>query len=91
MFCLLLTTCVKKRGSAYQRAKRRERLGEEDEMVILDKGRGSVGSSVRTGGENAQVQVQAQGHVAGGYYGGGTMPGPQYLLNMHPGVPVHKW
>jgi hypothetical protein len=21
-------------------------------------------------------------------YGGGTMPGPQYLLNMHPGVPV---
>ncbi|KAL5117006.1 hypothetical protein ACEQ8H_005092 [Pleosporales sp. CAS-2024a] len=24
-------------------------------------------------------------------YGGGTMPGPQYLLNMHPGVPVHKW
>ncbi|KAF2179372.1 iron reductase domain protein [Zopfia rhizophila CBS 207.26] len=24
-------------------------------------------------------------------YGGGTMPGPQYLMNMHPGVPVHKW
>jgi hypothetical protein len=24
-------------------------------------------------------------------YGGGSMPGPQYLLNMHPGVPVHKW
>ncbi|KAL7770643.1 hypothetical protein CFE70_000581 [Pyrenophora teres f. teres 0-1] len=22
------------------------------------------------------------------HYGGGTMPGPQYLLNMHPGVPV---
>lgn len=22
-------------------------------------------------------------------FGGGTMPGPQYLLNMHPGVPVH--
>jgi hypothetical protein len=21
-------------------------------------------------------------------YGGGSMPGPQYLLNMHPGVPV---
>jgi hypothetical protein len=30
--------------------------------------------------------------VAGGrgnMFGGGTMPGPQYLLNMHPGVPVH--
>ncbi|KAF2201162.1 CBD9-like protein [Delitschia confertaspora ATCC 74209] len=25
----------------------------------------------------------------GGIYGGGTMPGPQYLLNMHPGVPVY--
>jgi hypothetical protein len=24
-------------------------------------------------------------------YGGGTMPGPQYLLNMHPGVPVHRF
>jgi hypothetical protein len=27
----------------------------------------------------------------GGVYGGGAMPGPQYLMNMHPGVPVHKW
>lgn len=25
----------------------------------------------------------------GKLFGGGTMPGPQYLLNMHPGVPVH--
>jgi hypothetical protein len=24
-----------------------------------------------------------------GVFGGGTMPGPQYLLNMHPGVPVY--
>lgn len=23
-----------------------------------------------------------------GVYGGGAMPGPQYLLNMHPGIPV---
>jgi type II secretory pathway pseudopilin PulG len=22
------------------------------------------------------------------HYNGGTMPGPQYMLNMHPGVPV---
>ncbi|KAF2714373.1 iron reductase domain protein [Pleomassaria siparia CBS 279.74] len=26
-----------------------------------------------------------------GLYGGGTMPGPKYLMNMHPGVPVHRW
>jgi len=38
-----------------------------------------------------------QGHArspsanGGNIYGGGTMPGPQYLLNMHPGVPVHRW
>jgi len=38
-----------------------------------------------------------EGHVrsasanGGNIYGGGTMPGPQYLMNMHPGVPVHRW
>ncbi|KAF2004014.1 iron reductase domain protein [Amniculicola lignicola CBS 123094] len=31
------------------------------------------------------------GSWRGNVYGAGTMPGPQYLLNMHPGVPVHKW
>lgn len=29
-----------------------------------------------------------RGAVGRGVYGGGAMPGPQYLLNMHPGVPV---
>ncbi|KAH6644330.1 hypothetical protein C7974DRAFT_430193 [Boeremia exigua] len=29
------------------------------------------------------------GRARAGVYGGGAMPGPQYLLNMHPGVPVH--
>ncbi|KAF2014590.1 iron reductase domain protein [Aaosphaeria arxii CBS 175.79] len=28
------------------------------------------------------------GSAGSGVYGGGSMPGPQYLLNMHPGVPV---
>ncbi|KAF1849144.1 iron reductase domain protein [Cucurbitaria berberidis CBS 394.84] len=42
-------------------------------------------------GENREFgadgqQQRSPGRVNG--YGGGTMPGPQYLLNMHPGVPV---
>jgi hypothetical protein len=32
-----------------------------------------------------QQQTRLQGKM------GGAMPGPQYLLNMHPGVPVHRW
>ncbi|KAJ4992850.1 integral membrane protein [Stagonosporopsis vannaccii] len=31
----------------------------------------------------------AEGERKAKLFGGGTMPGPQYLLNMHPGVPVH--
>lgn len=38
-------------------------------------------------GADGQQQQRSPGRN-NGYYGGGTMPGPQYLLNMHPGVPV---
>lgn len=46
--------------------------------------KGSDGS-VEFGADGQRQQQQR------GVYGGGAMPGPQYLLNMHPGVPVHKW
>jgi hypothetical protein len=35
--------------------------------------------------QQQQQQARLQGKM------GGAMPGPQYLLNMHPGVPVHRW
>jgi hypothetical protein len=38
-------------------------------------------------GADGQVQHQRNGSRTR-QFGGGTMPGPQYLLNMHPGVPV---
>ncbi|KAF2853995.1 iron reductase domain protein, partial [Plenodomus tracheiphilus IPT5] len=37
-------------------------------------------------GRHASREFGAEGQR--GVYGGGAMPGPQYLLNMHPGVPV---
>jgi hypothetical protein len=43
-------------------------------------------SSAGTGHERSASAGSNNGR---GIYGGGTMPGPQYLLNMHPGVPVY--
>jgi hypothetical protein len=76
---------------------------ENDEMVMLGKMEEAPGfangtpyaygtSSSGSGefGADGQRQQQQQ-HVRSQsrtHYGGGTMPGPQYLLNMHPGVPV---
>ncbi|KAF2114089.1 hypothetical protein BDV96DRAFT_647575 [Lophiotrema nucula] len=101
---MLLQTCIRRRGSAYARATTRRRLGEEDEedLVLaaymagrkLD-GRGSQGESRSESAASFQTQSSHERSGSGGsatnIYGGGTMPGPQYLLNMHPGVPVHKW
>ncbi|KAJ4374771.1 hypothetical protein N0V83_001847 [Neocucurbitaria cava] len=40
------------------------------------------------GADGGQYQYQQSQQQQRSPYGGGTMPGPQYLLNMHPGVPV---
>lgn len=40
------------------------------------------------GGADGQVPGHSRTSSRTRQYGGGTMPGPQYLLNMHPGVPV---
>jgi hypothetical protein len=104
LFIFVIQSCIRKRGSAHSRAeKRRNRAsGEEsDEMVMLGKvdeapgfahampyayGAGQSGSGEF--GADGQIQQQHQRSQSRTHYGGGTMPGPQYLLNMHPGVPV---
>ncbi|KAF2272367.1 uncharacterized protein EI97DRAFT_212487 [Westerdykella ornata] len=45
-------------------------------------------------GSPTNGDANGSGNANGGkVFGGGTMPGPQYLLNMHPGVPVQpgRW
>ncbi|KAF2681717.1 iron reductase domain protein [Lentithecium fluviatile CBS 122367] len=107
VFLTLIQLCIKRRGSAYARATTRRRLGEEDERDFglakwgvkrkIDSTTGGGSPDSRT---ESQTQLWERDHgrspsagSAGSRspYGGGTMPGPQYLLNMHPGVPVHKW
>jgi hypothetical protein len=99
VFIFTLQSCIRKRGSAYARALRSHSSGEDnDEMVMLgkDSRSGSTGSLTRSpaygsygsGEYGAHGQYQHQGSPSRSAYGGGTMPGPQYLLNMHPGVPV---
>jgi hypothetical protein len=102
VFLTLIQLCIKRRGSAYARAATRQRLGEEDEQDFgLAKwgARRKIDSGIGRGGESTE-QLWHREHARTGSkgssgsrspYGGGSMPGPQYLLNMHPGVPVHKW
>lgn len=97
LFTIVLTSCIRRRGSAYARTNNRKRLGEEDDREImmgkLDDSRSSSKSSFSPGSTPPSGEFGADGQNQGqrAFYGGGTMPGPQYLLNMHPGVPVHKW
>lgn len=98
MFLILMHTCIHRRGSAYARALTR---GSNDDAIMLakmDECR-SIPSAGGFGNQppppypppygNAHVNgAQHQRNGSRSMYGGGTMPGPQYLLNMHPGVPV---
>ncbi|KAI4947233.1 hypothetical protein J4E91_006583 [Alternaria rosae] len=99
LFIFIIQSCIRKRGSAYSRAERRQNrgLGEDnDEMVMLGKmeengmpyGHAAEQSGSREFGSDGQRQQQHVRSQSRTHYGGGTMPGPQYLLNMHPGVPV---
>lgn len=105
VFIALLQMCIQRRGSAYARANTRRRLGEDDEQnLVLAKyyvgrklgfGGGEQDRSSSAASSNPGMyaeQSQAKSESANeGLCGGGTMPGPRYLMNMHPGVPVHKW
>lgn len=60
---------------------------EEDEQdLVMKEMRGSRAGSV-AGSEAVHARSGSAGPGTN-VYGGGAMPGPQYLLNMHPGVPV---
>ncbi|KAF2134777.1 iron reductase domain protein [Dothidotthia symphoricarpi CBS 119687] len=50
---------------------------------------GREGGESREFGADGQEMPRSAGRA--GVYGGGAMPGPQYMMNMHPGVPVHRW
>ncbi|KAH7410093.1 hypothetical protein DE146DRAFT_336891 [Phaeosphaeria sp. MPI-PUGE-AT-0046c] len=99
IFNMIIHSWVRRRGSAYARANNRKRLGEEDDQMVMLRKRESQNSSKSSlkqgSGYSAESrEFGADGQERGGQrgiYGGGAMPGPQYLLNMHPGVPVHKW
>ncbi|KAH6456216.1 hypothetical protein HBI57_128020 [Parastagonospora nodorum] len=91
VFNTIVQSCIGRRGSAHARANNRRRLGEDDDQVEMLRSRSSSNASFRKGSDGS-VEFGAHGQrPVRGVYGGGAMPGPQYLLNMHPGVPVHKW
>ncbi|KAF2438375.1 iron reductase domain protein [Karstenula rhodostoma CBS 690.94] len=93
-FTTVVLLCVRRRGSAYARATLRRRLGEEEEAdlgrarwgVRKKLSRESEGSWEGGGMGQGHARSESQGSFV---VGRGTMPGPQYLMNMHPGVPVY--
>ena len=102
-FIALVTLCVRRRGSAYARATTRRRLGEEDESDFA-RAKWGVRKKLSGGSWSGEEGRREHGHGHGQRFGhersasagswreavgGGTMPGPQYLMNMHPGVPVY--
>ncbi|KAF1973819.1 CBD9-like protein [Bimuria novae-zelandiae CBS 107.79] len=48
-----------------------------------------VGAQKGYGAQHGHERSASAGSDWKGVVGGGTMPGPQYLMNMHPGVPVY--
>lgn len=102
-----LALCIRRRGTARQRAAKGQRQEDDGraKWFQMQEGSGEFGKDgqvvqqwgwqqgqVPQGhGQWAQGQQQGQQQVRVTVNGGGTMPGPQYLLNMHPGVPVHRW
>ncbi|KAH9869539.1 hypothetical protein IAQ61_006746 [Plenodomus lingam] len=99
-FCILLTHCIRRRGSAYSRTRAAARAqlpashGSDAEWMLTKMESGSVSSVSTTpvpqayAGYGERGGRGARGTAGAVVYGGGAMPGPQYLLNMHPGVPV---
>ncbi|KAF9701547.1 hypothetical protein EKO04_000976 [Ascochyta lentis] len=98
IFLAILTSIVRRRGSAYKRAGTRLPLAElsgsevgllgKEERASATSLKGFLEESRRDGGGVGGGSAGGRG-VGKGVFGGGTMPGPQYLMNMHPGVPVH--
>ena len=100
IFLAIISAIVRRRGSAYARATQRLPLPSVSsaELGLLGKERRSgseMGSATSLKGFLAESRREGSLGAAEGtpqrkvFVGGGTMPGPQYLLNMHPGVPVN--
>jgi hypothetical protein len=91
IFIALISAIVRRSGSAYARATHRLPLGDVSSSEL-----GLVGKQSRTGSatslkgflDESRREAGAPDSQQRSVFGGGTMPGPQYLLNMHPGVPV---
>jgi hypothetical protein len=63
-------------------------LGKMDEAHGMSYGYAGQSGSGEFGADGQIQPQQHQRNQSRTHYGGGSMPGPQYLLNMHPGVPV---
>ncbi|PVH99160.1 iron reductase domain protein [Periconia macrospinosa] len=99
-FIALIQLCVRRRGSAYARASTRRRLGDEDEQdyglaeywarrkLEGSRSQSQASSNVTWEEEQQRRRPKSQESQSRGVFGGGTMPGPHYMMNMHPGVPV---
>ncbi|KAJ4338070.1 hypothetical protein N0V87_004218 [Didymella glomerata] len=94
IFLAIISSIVRRRGSAYARANQRLPLNSasSSELGLLRKANRSgseTGSATSLKGfldESRRESNAAEGQRK--IFGGGAMPGPQYMLNMHPGVPV---
>jgi hypothetical protein len=100
IFLAIISAIVRRRGSAYARATQRLPLPSVPSEEL-----GLVGKEGRSGSETGSAaslkgfldESRREGSLGAAegtpqrkvFVGGGTMPGPQYLLNMHPGVPVN--
>jgi hypothetical protein len=94
IFLAIIGSIVRRRGSAYARANQRLPLSSvsSSELGLLRKESRSgseTGSATSLKGFLDESRHEGSGMEGRKMFGGGTMPGPQYLLNMHPGVPVH--
>lgn len=100
IFLAIISAIVRRRGSAYARATQHLPLPSVSsaELGLLGKESrpgSEIGSATSLKGFLAESRRDGSLGVAEGtpqrkaFVGGGTMPGPQYLLNMHPGVPVN--
>lgn len=94
VFLAIMSSIVRRRRSAYTRAIQRFSLPptSPSELGLLTKEtRTGSATSVAESATSLKrfLDESRQDGGKGKPFGGGTMPGPHYLLNMHPGVPVH--
>ncbi|KAF3011025.1 hypothetical protein E8E13_010921 [Curvularia kusanoi] len=99
VFLAIISAIVRRRGTAYARATQRLPIPSVSSAEL-----GLLGKESRPGSETGSAtslkgfldESRREGSLSGAegtgqrkVFGSGTMPGPQYLLNMHPGVPVN--